>query len=95
MIKKKPRTKTRTKTIHSPEYAIFLRLLRQIRERQEVTQEQLAERWGVTQSFISKCERGERRIDALELRTFCRAMGVSLASFVAELEQILSTDSPS
>ncbi len=93
MNKKKPRTKT--KTIHSPEYAIFLRLLRQIRERQEVTQEQLAERWGVTQSFVSKCERGERRIDALELRTFCRAMGVSLASFVAELEQILSTDSPS
>jgi transcriptional regulator with XRE-family HTH domain len=88
MNKKKPRTKT----IHSPEYAIFLRLLRQIRERQEVTQEQLAERWGVTQSFVSKCERGERRIDALELRTFCRAMGVSLASFVAELEQILSTD---
>ena len=92
MIKKKTRTKTRTKTIHSPEYAIFLKLLRQIRERQEVTQEQLAERWGVTQSFVSKCERGERRIDALELRTFCRAMGVSLASFVAELEQILSTD---
>ena len=93
MIKKKPRTKTRTKTIHSPEYAIFLRLLRQIRERQEVTQEQLAERWGVNQSFVSKCERGERRIDALELRSFCRAMGVTLASFVAELERILSQDS--
>ena len=90
MHKKKPRTKT--KTIHSPEYAVFLRLLRQIRERQEVTQEQLAERWGVTQSFISKCERGERRIDALELRSFCQAMDISLASFVAELEQLLPPD---
>lgn len=91
MKKRKPRTKT--KTIHSPEYAVFLRLLRQIRERQEITQEQLAERWGVTQSFISKCERGERRIDALELRSFCQAMDVSLASFVAELEQLLGSGS--
>lgn len=91
MKKRKPRTKT--KTIHSPEYAVFLRLLRQIRERQEITQEQLAERWGVTQSFISKCERGERRIDALELRSFCQAMDVSLTSFVAELEQLLGSGS--
>ena len=88
MNKKKPRTKT--KTIHSPEYAIFLRLLRQIRERQEVTQEQLAERWGVTQSFISKCERGERRIDIVELRAFCQAMGIALPVFVAELDQYLT-----
>jgi transcriptional regulator with XRE-family HTH domain len=91
MNKKKPRTKI--KTIHSPEYAIFLRLLRQTRERQEVTQEQLAERWGATQSFVSKCERGERRIDVLELRSFCRAMGVSLVNFVAELEQLLESGS--
>ena len=89
MHKKKPRTKI--KTIHSPEYAIFLRLLRQTRERQEVTQEQLAERWGTTQSFISKCERGERRIDVLELRSFCRAMGISLVTFAAELEQLLES----
>ena len=88
MNKKKPRTKT--KTIHSPEYAIFLRLLRQIRERQEVTQEQLAERWGVTQSFISKCERGERRIDIVELRAFCKAMGIALPMFVAELDRHLT-----
>lgn len=92
MNKKKPRTKI--KTIHSPEYAIFLKLLRQTRERQDVTQEQLAERWGVTQSFVSKCERGERRIDAIELRSFCRAMGVSLTGFVTELEEVLSRGSP-
>jgi transcriptional regulator with XRE-family HTH domain len=88
MNKKKPRTKT--KTIHSPEYAIFLRLLRQIRERQEVTQEQLAEHWGVTQSFVSKCERGERRIDIVELRAFCKAMGIALPAFVAELDRHLT-----
>lgn len=85
---------SKPKTIHSTEYADFLGLLRQFREKQGLTQEQLAERLDATQSFISKCERGERRIDVLELRSFCRAMGVSLASFVAELEQIISKDSP-
>lgn len=81
---------SKPKTIHSTEYADFLRLLRQFRERQGLTQEQLAEKLGATQSFISKCERGERRIDALELRAFCLAMGVSLTDFVAELERVLS-----
>jgi hypothetical protein len=41
---------------------------------------------GETQSFISKCERGERRIDIIELREFCRAFGMGLADFVAALE---------
>jgi transcriptional regulator with XRE-family HTH domain len=81
---------SKPKTIHSTEYAKFLELLRQFRERQGLTQEQLAEKLGATQSFISKCERGERRIDALELRAFCLAMGVSLTDFVAELERVLS-----
>lgn len=81
---------TRTKTIHSVEYAHFLKLLHHIRERQGLTQAQLAEKLGTTQSFVSKCERGERRLDVLELRSFCIAMGVSLAAFVAEFEQHLS-----
>ena len=85
---------SKPKTIHSTEYADFLRLLRQFREKQGLTQEQLAKRLDTTQSFISKCERGERRIDALELRAFCRAMGVSMTAFVAELEEVLSRGSP-
>jgi len=85
--------KTRTKTIHSKDYARCLELFRRVRERQGMTQEQLAEKLGVTQSFVSKCERGERRIDVLELRSFCRAMGVSLVNFAAELEQLLESGS--
>jgi transcriptional regulator with XRE-family HTH domain len=48
------------------------------RRRAGLTQVQLARRVGENQSFISKCERGERRIDVVELRGFCRAFGVSL-----------------
>jgi hypothetical protein len=42
-----------------------------------------------TQSFISKCERGERRIDLVELRTFCAAMGIPLNEFVSRFQKML------
>jgi ribosome-binding protein aMBF1 (putative translation factor) len=50
----------------------------------------LAQKIGETQTFISKCERGERRIDVIELRTFCRAFGSNLKQFVAALEKALA-----
>jgi transcriptional regulator with XRE-family HTH domain len=77
------------KSIHSASYAIFLKVLRKTREDAGLTQTQLAQKLGETQTFISKCERGERRVDVVELRTFCQAFGVSLKQFVAVLERSL------
>jgi transcriptional regulator with XRE-family HTH domain len=77
------------KSIHSADYATFLKVFRRVRRRAGLTQVELAERVGATQSFISKCERGERRIDVVELRTFCQAFGISLGQFVAALEKDL------
>jgi len=78
------------KSIASREYRVFLRELRSARQRQGLTQIDLAERLGESQSFISKCERGERRIDVVELRAFCRAMGLSLLSFSQRLDRVLA-----
>jgi transcriptional regulator with XRE-family HTH domain len=75
------------KSIHSRNYKKFLKLLKTTRMESGVTQVTLAERLGVTQSFMSKCERGERRIDIAELAQLCDAMEVSLADFVAALEK--------
>ena len=75
------------KSIHSASYAIFLKVLKKSREAAGLTQTQLAQKIGETQTFISKCERGERRIDVVELRTFCQAFGVSLKQFVTVLER--------
>jgi ribosome-binding protein aMBF1 (putative translation factor) len=77
------------KSIHSARYAVFLKVLRESRERAGVTQVQLARKIGETQTFVSKCERGERRLDVIELRTFCRAFGLSLTQFVSALERAL------
>lgn len=77
------------KSIHSSGYAVFLKVLREQRERAGLTQMQLASKIGETQTFVSKCERGERRIDVIELRTFCRAFGLTLDQFVSALERAM------
>jgi predicted transcriptional regulator len=42
------------KSIHSGRYAIFLKVLREMRERAGLTQVQLARNIGETQTFVSK-----------------------------------------
>ena len=74
------------KSIFTRKYALFLSQLGAARTAAELTQEQVAERLGQTQSFVSKCERGERRIDIVELRAFCQAIGISLTDFILQLE---------
>lgn len=54
------------KSIHSKEYAVFLRHLRQARKNAGMTQMQLAWRLAETQSFVSQCEHGERRLNTVE-----------------------------
>ena len=78
------------KSIHSAHYSVFLKVLRQARVHAGLTQEQLARRIRETQTFVSKCERGERRVDVVELRRFCQAYGITLKQFVLKLEMTLS-----
>ncbi len=53
-------------------------------------QQDLAERLGVPQSYVSKFETGERRLDVLELRQVCGALGLPLGTFVQRLEERLA-----
>ena len=77
------------KSIFTKQYAVFLRVLRKSRQEAKLTQVDLAERLNQTQSFISKCERGERRLDVVELRAFCKAMGVDMADFIQCFERAI------
>lgn len=77
------------KSIHTKNYGVFLRLLKAARENSGITQEELADRLNETQSWVSKCERGERRIDVIEVRAFCKAMGVSFKEFSRRLDDAL------
>lgn len=57
-------------------------LLRQVRMNANLTQSQLAEKIGQTQSYVSKYESGEQRLDLIELETVCNAVNISLTDFV-------------
>ncbi len=48
--------------------------LRRFRKEAGLTQQQVAARLGVPQSFVAKYERGERRLDVLEFVAVARAL---------------------
>lgn len=74
---------------YAPGQKVLQNLLRQIRLEAGFRQVDLAKRVGQPQSFVSKYESGERRLDVLELRQICNAMGISLEEFVRKLEDSL------
>jgi transcriptional regulator with XRE-family HTH domain len=65
----------------SVEYASFVRRLREARERSGLSQEEAARRLGRGQSFVSKCESGERRVDIVELKAFAKIYLVPMSFF--------------
>lgn len=77
------------RTIHSSEQKQLRRLLRQIRLAAGLRQADLANRLEKPQSFVSKYESGERRLDVLELRQVCKVLGVPLSEFIVRLEALL------
>lgn len=74
------------KTIATPEHERLVQLLRLLRTEAGLTQAEVAERLDRPQSFVSKFEAGQRRLDLIELRTLCGALGVDLLKFVKRFE---------
>jgi transcriptional regulator with XRE-family HTH domain len=68
---------------YTPRYKAFLKRLRSAREAAGLTQVEVADRLGRPQSFVSKCESGERRVDVVELEEFARIYGKRLSYFLA------------
>ena len=59
-------------------YKRFLLRLREARLKAGMTQEQVATSLGRPQSFVSKCESGERRVDFVEAQDFAELYGIAL-----------------
>lgn len=66
------------KTIHTEAYRTFLRRLKEARVASGKTQVQVARSLEKPQSFVSKVERGERRLDPIELKQIADLYGVKL-----------------
>ncbi|MCA9071854.1 MAG: helix-turn-helix transcriptional regulator [Planctomycetaceae bacterium] len=77
------------KQLYTRQQQILLELLRETRHAAGLRQQDVAEQIEEPQSFVSKYEIGERRLDILELREICHVLGISLADFAAQLDDRL------
>jgi len=62
--------------MHDPRYIVFRVLLVEARERQQLTQVEVSARLKKPQSYVSKYERGERRLDLIEWIDITHAVGL-------------------
>lgn len=65
-------------------------MLYQLRIASGLKQAELADLLGEPQSFVSKIECGERRLDLVELKTILATLNSNLTDFVTELEARIS-----
>ncbi len=59
----------------------FQQTIRQVRKRAGLTQTQLSKKLAKPQSYVSKYESGERRLDYLEVRKICDCCGITITEF--------------
>ena len=76
-----------TKSAFTRKHAQLRKALVQARRHAGLTQVALAKKLGRPQSFVSKFERGERRLDVPEFLDVARALGVDPAQIVADLDR--------
>jgi ribosome-binding protein aMBF1 (putative translation factor) len=73
------------KSVHSPGQLAFRRLITDARKKAGLTQQKLAKRLKRPQSFVAKCERGERRVDVLEFIEIAEGIGTDPVALLREL----------
>lgn len=79
-----------THALHSSDYRAFAAHLVTLRNAAGVTQKELASRLLKPQSFVSKVERFERRLDPSEFRDIVIALGFDAAREFATVSRLLS-----
>lgn len=72
-------------SIHTREYDRFRALLIEARKKAGLSQAELAKRLAKPQSFVSKFERGERRLDVIEFRSVAEALGLDPLRLLGQL----------
>ena len=81
------------KSVSTAHYRLLCKLLRDKRQAAGLTQIDLAKRLKETQSYVSKVERGDRRLDLIELKQVCQAIRIPLVEFVREFDALTARPS--
>ena len=83
-----------SRATYRPPYQYMLGQLRAARAEAGLSQAQVAERLGTTQTFVSKVERGERKIDPVELSEFAALYGKEPGDFLLRPKGLRSASAP-
>jgi transcriptional regulator with XRE-family HTH domain len=75
------------KSAFSPQYERFRALLVQARKGAGLTQYDLAQRLERPQSYVSKYENGERRLDLIEFLNLAAVLNIDVVTFIEALQQ--------
>ena len=75
-----------TSTLHKKENELLTTMMREMRISAGLTQAECAMALAKPQSFVSKVEGGNQRIDLIQLREYCNVCGTSLTNFVKRFE---------
>ena len=78
------------KTLYTQADNIFRELLKESRIAKNLTQATLASKLGLPQSYVSKYESGERRLDFVETVLICESLGISIKDFAAAYSKSLA-----
>lgn len=70
--------------MHKQEYKAYQEKLAQIRVAKGITQTKLAESLEKPQSYISKYESGEKRLDIAEFLEICRCLKIDINTVLME-----------
>ncbi len=76
------------KSIYTSPQQQLIKLLREMRQEAGLTQTQLAAKLGVLQAEVSNWERGEKRLDLIELCHIVDALDVPLRDFISRFEKM-------
>lgn len=71
-------------------YMVLPNLIKNIRVDNHLTQVELAEKIKKAQSYISKYESGQRKLDIFEIKEICDSLNMSLVEFVQKFEEDLA-----
>jgi transcriptional regulator with XRE-family HTH domain len=71
--------------VETEQYKIVGACLAAVRRRANVTQQEVAAKLGKPQSFVSEYERGQRRVDVIELLVISKALGVDPLPLFTEI----------
>lgn len=78
------------KSVFTEEYTKFVSILIEARKTAGLTQQELAIKLKRPQSFVSKYERAERRLDVIEFLQVAKNLGLSAPSIISDLEHDLA-----